>query len=315
MSIGPAWVAASVRARAIAGQGAGGARSDLLAGSATLEEALDRLADTSYGPQLRGAGTLSASQAAVTRTALWRLRVLAGWMPPTGMALARAAAAGFERENIVGHARGFWSASPEAAPFELGTLGTAWSRARETSSMDDLRAVLRRSAWGDPGRPERPGALMDVLTVSWLRRLAASAPGARPWASAACALLAARIVLADGERPSERLVALARPFIGTTWTAARLLADLASALPRSERSVLAGISEPTDLWRAEARLGAVVARDGRRLLGGSTPGPGVVVGALAVITVDAWRVRAGLAAAAAATGGSAVGIEVRRAMA
>jgi hypothetical protein len=49
-----------------------------------------------------------------------------------------------------------------------------------------------------------------------------------------------------------------------------------------------------------------VEKDGFRLLRGSRPGPDVVLGAIAVLSTDAWRVRAALTAAAAGAGSSEV---------
>jgi hypothetical protein len=76
------------------------------------------------------------------------------------------------------------------------------------------------------------------------------------------------------------------------------LPDLASALPASARWVLAGVEQPVDLWRAEARWWTRVDRDGSVLVKHSTPGPDVLVGAVAVMAADAWWVRAALELAA-----------------
>jgi len=51
---------------------------------------------------------------------------------------------------------------------------------------------------------------------------------------------------------------------------------------------------------------AGVEADGLALLSRPRPGPEVVLGAIAVLSVDAWRVRAALAAAAAGAGSSEV---------
>ena len=69
--------------------------------------------------------------------------------------------------------------------------------------------------------------------------------------------------------------------------------------------MLDGVGEPGDLWRAEAALRARVEEDAFRLLRSGLPGPDVAVGAVTVLAVDAWRVRAALAAAASG-GGSEV---------
>jgi hypothetical protein len=60
------------------------------------------------------------------------------------------------------------------------------------------------------------------------------------------------------------------------------------------------------LWRAEAGLRAQIESDGFRMLRAARPGPAPVVGALAVLAVDGWRLRAALACAAAGTGPSEV---------
>jgi hypothetical protein len=315
VTVGPDWVAASVRARAIAERRIGAGRCERVGSAATLRDALDQLASTIYGSRLADATTLVACQAAANATVLWQLRVLAGWMPATGATLARTVAAGFERINIVARAQELRGVETGTPVLELGTLATAWPKLRGASSMSELTNALRTSGWGDPGHPEDPGALSDVLAVLWLRRLGTAAPEARPWAAAACALLAARITTVDRTEPSERLVALARPLIGTAWTAARDLVNYVASLPRSVRPTFDGITTTVDLWRAEARLGTVIESDGLRLLRGSLPGPDIVLGALAVLAVDAWRLRAALAAACSVTGRSETGLEVAHVMA
>jgi hypothetical protein len=315
VTVGPDWVAASVRARAIAERRVGAGRCERVGNAATLRGALDQLAGTVYGGRLADAATLVECQAAVNATVLWQLRVLAGWMPATGATLARTVAAGFERINIVAHAERLRGIETEAPAFDLGTLSTAWTAVRSTSSMSQLAQALRTSGWGDPGAPEDPGSLSDVLAVLWLRRLVTASPAVRSWAAAACALLAARISTVDHSVPADRLVALARPLIGSEWPGTRELADFVAALPRSVRPTLEGVDTIADLWRAEARLGTVIEDDGLRLLRGSLPGPDIVLGALAVLAVDAWRLRAALAAANRASGQSATGLEVAHVMA
>jgi len=70
-------------------------------------------------------------------------------------------------------------------------------------------------------------------------------------------------------------------------------------LPARARWALEGATDPDELWRGEARWWSRVERDGFALLGersgfGSAP----VLGAVAVLAVDAWRVRAALELAA-----------------
>src|SRR5665811_2487931 len=121
-------------------------------------------------------------------------------------------------------------------PLTLGALATAWPRLRTVTSAEELTEALRRSPWGDSGS-DGTTALRDVLTLVWLRRLADVAPAARPWAEAACALTAARILLVDGAVPSPRILQLVRPFLGRTWETAEDLTELHAALPPSAQPV------------------------------------------------------------------------------
>lgn len=230
---------------------------------------------------------------------------------------------------------------PGPAAFELGGLATAWPRLRTAATAEELQAALASSPWGDPG-PESQRS--DVLTVLWLRRLTAEAAAVRPWAAAAAALICARLVLVDRTDPSSRLAALVRPLLGTGWTgtdwtstatgggtgtgtvagaggpetrtsiqasgpltsAARTPETLRSMLPPAAAQALEGVDRTTDLWRAEAALAVRIETDGFALLRAGLPGPDVVLGAMAVLATDAWRVRAALAAAAVNAGSSEV---------
>ena len=87
-----------------------------------------------------------------------------------------------------------------------------------------------------------------------------------------------------------------RPVIGRTWETAGDLAQFRVALPSSVRPVLAGVEAPEELWRAEAGMRAAVEADGFALLRRPRAGPEVVLGAIAVLAMDAWRVCAALAA-------------------
>ncbi|MGM0385687.1 MAG: hypothetical protein ACQERF_06880, partial [Actinomycetota bacterium] len=105
---------------------------------------------------------------------------------------------------------------------------------------------------------------------------------------------------------SRRLRQLARPLLGDRWPGAATLQELRDALPRPARATLTGIEDPSELWRAEARHHGTVESDAFRLLRAALPGPDVVLGGVTVLAVDAWRVRAALAAAAAGQGPSEV---------
>lgn len=303
------WVAASVRARSMAQRRAGAGTCRTIAATPGLEAALTQLADTVYGRELKSAQTLSQAHRATRRTVLWQLRVLAGWLPAGGTRLIRAAAAVFEADNILAldlRLRGEETSAPSA--FDLGGLATAWPRLQTAATDEELRAALASSPWGDPG-PE--SALRDILTAVWLRRLTSEAAAVRPWAAAAAALIAARLVLVDGTAPAPRLASLLRPLLGTGWTAAgtgELPTPelLRSTLPPAAAQAMNGVDRTADLWRAEAALAARIENDGFGLLRAGLPGPDVVLGAMAVLAADAWRVRAALASAAVSAGTSEV---------
>ncbi|MBT1002545.1 hypothetical protein KIH31_08000 [Paenarthrobacter sp. DKR-5] len=299
------WVAASVRARSMAQRRSGAGTARAIAALPTLESAVAALHGSSYADRLSGTAGLGAAERAIQEAVLWQLRVLAGWLPASGTALARAAAGTFEIENITGLARRLADGTLSGEPFQLGALATAWTRVREAASADELVSVLRTTAWGDVGTAQS-GTLRDALTVSWARRLAAVAPSARPWCDAVCVLTAARALMVDSHLPSAPVLHHLRPVLGSAWESASTLAGFSDALPPSLRKVVLGIDSPQELWRAEARLRASVQAAGFRLLRASMPGPDVVLGAIAILSVDAWRLCAALAAAAAGAGGSEV---------
>ncbi|MCC3293673.1 hypothetical protein LJ756_03460 [Arthrobacter sp. zg-Y411] len=322
------WVAATVRGRSMAQRrlGAGACRS--LSTLPNLPAAVEALAGSVYAGELAAARTLQEAQLATRRTVLWQLRVLAGWLPANGTPLVRAVAARFEADNIVALAAALSAGTPPdeapdrtpgpsgysgrsgtsaSTPFDLGGLATAWPRLRTAESLDTLQPMLAASPWGSPGPADSLSAtLPDTLAAVWLRRVASAAPEARPWAVAAAVLLVARLLLVDGGRPTERQVSLLRPLIGTGWAEASSLPELLLALSPAAGQALAGVQDPRELWRAEAALAGRVETDGFSLLRAGLPGPGVVLGAAAVLAADAWRVRAALAAAGSGGGGSEV---------
>lgn len=316
------WVAATVRARSLGRRrvGAGGCR--VIAAQPALAEALALLAPTAYADRLPPGADLAAAERATHETVLWRLRVLAGWMPATGAQLFRALAAPYERDNVVALARHLQDGRVVPEPFDLGTLATAWPLLRVATSVPELGALLRRSPWGEVDADD-PAVLRDVLTLVWWRRLVGAAPAARPWAQTAAALVAARILLVEdavdvqaapgaagpataARASSVRVIQLLRPLLGRGWEGTRSMHELREVLPGPARAALGEVDAARDLWRAEARLWVSVETDGFRMLRGALPGPEVVLGAVAVLAADAWRVRAALAAASVGAGGSEV---------
>ncbi|HEX6335363.1 MAG TPA: hypothetical protein VFZ85_00255 [Jiangellaceae bacterium] len=301
------WVAATVRARAMARRRVGPVLARRVADAPDLDAGLARLEGTAFD-QVAAPGTaLRDAEHQIRAEQLWELRVLAGWLPAAGTPLARALAARFERANIEAH-RNRLAGQPAPPPFTLGTLALSWPRLAGTSSLDDLRRELAASPWGDPGAMAAT-ALHDALLVGWLRLVAAAAGGldwVQRWVAGGAALLVARSIATTAQPTPESLVRAVRPLIGWRLASANSLADLHAALPSTARWALAGIDQPVQLWRAEASLRARIESDGFRMLRAARPGPAPVVGALAVLAVDGWRLRAALACAAAGTGPSEV---------
>ncbi|MGH8866424.1 MAG: hypothetical protein ACRDYU_00325 [Actinomycetes bacterium] len=313
-----AWVAGTVRAKALARRRLGAAGARALAGSPTLGEALTVLAASPYGHDVRADQTLAEAQHAVGATLLWHMRVLAGWVPRHGADVVRLLAAGFEVANVDEHVHRLGAGlddsvehgveggvgpgpgrHPSGTAFHLGALATAWGRLGTTRSFADLRRVLRTSAWGDPGG-ESAWAVHVGMRLAWAVRVERGVPSARPWAAGGAALLVARQMFLMGHELPTATVDLAAPVLGRRFDGAGSLADLAGRLPVDARWALDEVADPADLWQAEAAWWQRVQRDGLDLLRGSRFGPGPVVGALAVLGADARRVGAALEVAARA---------------
>jgi hypothetical protein len=279
--------------------GAEGARR--VAGSGSLTDAVRYLAATAYRHDLRPPASLAQAQRAVAATLLWHLRVLAGWQPRPGAEAIRWLASGFEVANTEAHLRTL-SGDTGAQPYRLGALAIAWRRLSRTRSPAELRRVLASSDWGDPGG-ESPAAVALGMRVNAAVRVA-EVPDARRWAAGRLALLIARQSFLTGPRmprTTERGAAgllgadclrAAQPAVSDGFHAFR------QRLPETAGWVMAGIGTADELWRAEARWWHELARDGARLLGGARLTATPVVGAVAALSADAWRVRAALELAA-----------------
>lgn len=304
------WVAGTVRATALARRRLGAAGARELAATPNLEDALTLLASTPYGHDVRVTQTLAEAQKAVGDTLLWHLRVLSGWLPRGGAETVRLLAGGFEVANADEHVAGL--GGRVAGPtFQLGMLETAWSRLRQARSLAEVQDVLVRSPWGDPGAAT-PWALHLGMRLAWADRVASGVPEAAGWARAAAAVLVLREpALGDRALPGP-LAARATYLLGPDVVAALSggapsLARVAALLPADVRWVLEGVHRPEDLWLASVGWWRRVEQDAFGLLRRAGFDRAPVVGAAAVLAVDAWRVRAALEAAARTpSGGPAV---------
>lgn len=300
------WVAATVRARALARRRVGSRLARSIAEAPTLDAGLALLAGTAFEDVSRPGTSLRDAEHGIRAEQLWELRVLAGWLPARGIPLARSLAARFEQANVEQHRNQLTGREAEPA-FRLGTLATSWPRLTATSSIEELHRELATSPWGDPGDMTAT-SLHDALTIGWLRMMGAASsglPALSRWVVSGASLLVARIVAA-GSPVAPTLVRAAMPLIGGQWASARSIRELTPALPATGRRALRDVDNPGEVWLAEARLRGDVESDGFRMLRTANPGPEPVLGALAVLAVDGWRVRAALASAAVGAGPSEV---------
>jgi hypothetical protein len=304
----PSWVAASVRARLIASHGLGRDRAIEIARQTSLDAGVAALASSAYGDAVRPGANLADAQHAVAATALWQLRVLAGWLPPGAARAARVFAAWFEIANVDERLAEL-TGMPSRPQFDLGSLGSASRRIAAAGSTGDLRAALAASEWGDPGSDE-PAAIARAVRVAWARRTLDALPTTTAWVLGSVALMLARD-LAAGGRPQGVISRL--PELGHGVADAADMTDLARRLSPRAVWALAGVDGADGLWIAEARWWRRVEDDARTLLARGSDGMSALTGAAALVAVDARRVSAALAGAA--RGGSASALEVLDAVA
>ena len=184
------WVAGGVRAQAMSRRRLGEQGARDLAATADLPTAVDRLVTSPYGHDVRRGMDLRTAQHAITRTYLWNLRVLAGWLPRPGVELVRLLAGWAELANLerlvaaMRAGTGVAPANDPMRPYALGALSTVWPRAASVADRAALREVLAASPWGDPG-PGDDRAVVQVLRLTWAARVATGVPAARTWARGA----------------------------------------------------------------------------------------------------------------------------------
>ncbi|MFE6685874.1 hypothetical protein ACFVFQ_05280 [Streptomyces sp. NPDC057743] len=290
-----AWVAGVTRARGLLSRspGAPGARQVATAG--TLEEALRRLAPFPYWRGLDAGVSLPAAQRAVAATLLWHLRVLAGWLPHRGVECLRLLAAGFEIVNIEARFRQLSSGAQEPSPYALGALATAWHRISRATGPEELRPLLAASTWRDAGGTAAELAVGLRLTAA--ARTAARVPCAARWSAGRAAILVARERFVHGRELPARAGRPAAQLLGSAYRAPDFRA-YQRRLPSAAGWALRGIDEPADLWRAEGRWWGDIEQDGLQMVRRTRYDAIPVVGAVAALSADAWRVRAALELAA-----------------
>ncbi|KAE8762173.1 hypothetical protein [Georgenia thermotolerans] len=304
------WVAGVVRAKALARRRLGPAGARALAAQPGPEAAVTALAATPYGHDVHPGQDLGTAQHAVGAALLWDLRVLAGWLPRGGADVVRLLAGGFEVANVDEHLARLRGA-PARPPYRLGTLDTAWARLAATTSAAAVAEVLATSSWRLRGaRTPREVAL--GLRLAWADAVITGVPEAAGWARAGAALVVLREVVAEHRRLAPGTARLATAILGPGLErvldhGAADLPALRRGLPQDVRWLLDDVESVADLWRAEVAWVHRVEREGFALLRGSGYDRRPVVGAIAVLAGDAWRVRAALEAAG--RGGTGASLE------
>ncbi len=286
------WVAAATRGRALLGRLVGTSGARALAESESWADTTTQLRTTVYGTDLpTDADRATARRNAATATA-WQLRVLAGWLPPAASGLARLFAGPLEIANIE-QRLGQLAGDDPVASIPLGSLAVAGARIGGANSAEQIRDMLARSAWGDPGGSD-PLAIGLGLRVAWARRIVRQVPDAGDWARGATAVLIARERFAFdrtiGDRTSHEVDAL----LGTRWERATTLSDLVDQLPKSAAWPLGPSPSPENLWEAEL---AVVRRVGTDAMKMATTGRytrNTVMAIMALLLVDLWLVTAAI---------------------
>ena len=295
------WVGADVRAIAMSRRVVGRAGAASIAACSDLRTALAELERSPYARDIQPSHDLASAQRAVASTLLWNVRVIAGWVPASGVGILRVAMAWFEILNIEARLRSA-VAGQVVRPFDLGGLATVRGDG-ESATAGEVLTRLRATWWGSPEQ-DSVRAIGLSMRSKLVDRASSGVPGARTWAAGAAALIVAREqVVAGNQLPSDVRRNLAH-VLGEAALEADSLDALATCLPSRARWVFNGVTSNEDMWRAESGWWARVETDGHELLRRSTFGPEPVVGAVAVMASDAWRLRAALHAAAL---GGAVG--------
>jgi hypothetical protein len=289
------WVAGVTRARLLLSRTIGPEHARAIAGCGSLDEGLRALSGSAYGERVQAGASLAAAQRGVAETLLWHLRILAGWLPAAGAGLMRVLAGWFELQNIDARLAALASDGREPPPFVLGGVATAWTRIEPARTVEELADAVARSAWGRTTVGLAADELTLGLRASWAQRVLEAASAAADWVAGAGALLLARELLVAGSRAhGEQLRQL--PGVGEDALAAASLDELRSALPAQAGWPLAGMNEPSELWRAELRWWDRVEREAPLLL--QTWGDEVVLAAVALLAVDAQRTVRALESAA-----------------
>jgi hypothetical protein len=267
----------------------------VVAAASSPGDAVALVAASSYGRDVSRGMALWDAQRGVQATALWHLRVLAGWLVGGGSEVVRVLASGFEIANVEGLLDEL-AGRPRARSFELGALALAWPRVGAARTVEELREGLATSTWGDPGTLD-PAGIGVALRLAWARLVTGRIPGLRRCGAAAAAIVVARERFRRGRMLPSPASLDARRILGTVWQGATSVTSFAELVSSDARWVFADVTGADVLWRAEARWWTGAAATAARGLSLTQPGELIVASAALLLLVDAHWTCAALEAA------------------
>ncbi len=298
------WVAAALRGKSLTTQLLGQHGQRELASAPSWPRAVEILATTVYGRELAPNADRAATQLAAANATAWQLRVLAGWVPPAGRSIVRAAAAPLEIFNVEQHLRQL-SGGDERAPILLGSLASAWPRIEHCATPEAVRETLAVSVWSDPGGSASSDIALGMRTA-WVRRAVRHVPSARPWALGYLAVLAARELYSFDREIAAITGRHVDRLLGHSWRRATTLDEFRNGLAPDAAWPLAEVESVGDLWRGEVSVRRRVATDAGRLAARNRFDQRVVVGIVGLLLSDLY----GVLAAAETAGRSGQAVEV-----
>ncbi len=258
-----------------------------------LEEALSVLARTTYAHRLQPGVSLDEAQHQVGETTLWHLRVLAGWLPPGGGEDVRVVAGWFEMHDMIDYFAALSLSAPIPTPYRLAGLATVWRKVAGTTTLEEARAILAVSEWGNPGDGDFLHMVRGVR-VGWGHRLTEAFQDQPHWGAGYMAIELAKDLFLQPRISGRRL---RWPMDKPSEMAVSDMSDLIGALPRRASWVLKGSEDPDELWRAEDRWWARVSDDTETMVWDSDLGRNTVIGAAMALLADCRSTQGLLAAA------------------
>ena len=283
----PGWIAGGVRARLLLEHRAGAETARELGRSPSLPRALEVLAGTPYAPAAGAGQRLEDAQRAVAASVAFSCRVLAAWLPRDAAVGIRAMASWFELANIEDRSptSRVGSCDPRSSWACSRRSGTRRLRPGAWTSCAGCWAVRSGATRAATSRRRSSCALRVVVGEAGReRRRPQPAPG-RTGRSRSCSPRRCSSRAGSSTRRSRVGWGSTRP--GATR---RRIPALRERLPGRAAWALAGVDEPSELWRAEPTWWRRVGSDAESMTRRRLDDPGVVLGAVALLALDAVRV-------------------------